>query len=61
VAEGPVGRVRVLEMLAEKRWKSLMFHDTFPGLGYIVPHDLTWDVKRVNWEFSEAVKTECPN
>lgn len=56
LADGAAGRVMVLEMLAESRMKSHLYHDSFPGLGYIVPNDLTWDVKRANWEFSEAVK-----
>jgi hypothetical protein len=30
------------------------------GLGYIVPHDLTFDHKPVNWEFTEGVAAECP-
>lgn len=52
--------MKILEKLAQDKMKALLFHDSFPGLGYIVPNDLTWDVKRVNWEFSEAVHTTCP-
>lgn len=55
-----MGRARILEGLADNKMKALLFHDTFPGLGYIVQHDLTWDVKRANYEFSKGVATTCP-
>lgn len=50
----------VLEQLAQERVKTLIYHDSFPGLGYIVPNELTWDFKRVNYEKTQAVQTMCP-
>lgn len=60
MAEGAAGRAKILDMLAEKKVKTLLFHDSFPGLGHVAPNEVTWSVKRVNWEFSEAVDTMCP-
>ena len=60
MADGPSGRVTVLEQLSQERVKALLYHDAFPGLGYVRAEDGKFDFVRANYEKSEAVRTMCP-
>lgn len=56
---GAEGRVKLLDELADSKLKVLTYHGIFPGIGYIVRNDLTFDFKPTNYEWKKAVRTTC--
>lgn len=54
-----MGRVKLLDELAESQVPIVDYHMSFPGYGRIVKNDLAFDFKPANWEFSKGVDTKC--
>ena len=56
---GAEGRVKLLDEVAKSKLKVLTYHGSFPGIGYIVRNDLSFDFKPANYEWAKAVRTTC--